>query len=76
MKRNLSPIDRLLRVVVVAPLVVWLALAVGVGTTLGVVALVFAGLMVATGASGLCPSYTLAARLPRRGKLAPPGTGR
>jgi len=58
------------RAVVVAPLAVWLAVAVGVGTVLGVVALVFAAIMVATGASGFCPLYALATRLTHRRKLA------
>jgi len=49
---------------------VWLALAVGVGTVLGVVALVFAAIMVATGVSGFCPLYALATRLTHRRKLA------
>jgi hypothetical protein len=70
MKRNMHPIDRLVRAIVVAPLAVWLALAVGAGTVLGVVALVFAAVMVATGVSGVCPLYTLAGRLTHRRKLA------
>jgi hypothetical protein len=70
MKRNMHPVDRLVRAVVMAPLAVWLALAVGAGTVLGVVALVFAGIMVATGVSGFCPLYTLAARLIHRRSMA------
>ncbi len=72
MKRNMHPVDRLVRAVVVAPLAVWLAVAVGVGvgTILGLVALVFAAIMVATGVSGFCPRYALATRLTHRRKLA------
>lgn len=70
MRQNMRALDRLVRVVVAAPLAVWLALAVGAGTALGIVALVFAGLMVATGVSGLCPLYMLAARLIHRHRLA------
>ncbi len=70
MKQNMHAVDRLVRAVVVAPLAVWLALAVGVGTVLGVVAMVFAAIMVATGVSGFCPLYTLATRLTHRRKLA------
>jgi uncharacterized membrane protein len=70
MKQNMHAVDRLVRAVVVAPLAVWLAVAVGMGTVLGVVALVFAAIMVATGVSGFCPLYTLVGRLSRGHKLA------
>jgi hypothetical protein len=70
MKQNMRAVDRLVRAVVVAPLAVWLALVVGAGTVLGVVALVFAGVMVATGISRFCPLYTMAARLTHRRKPA------
>ena len=69
-EQNMHAVDRLVRAVVVAPLAVWLALAVGVGTVLGVVAMVFAAIMVATGVSGFCPLYALATRLTHRRKLA------
>jgi hypothetical protein len=70
MKPNIRVVDRLVRVLVLAPLAVWLALAVGAGTALGIVALVFAGLMVATGFSGLCPLYMLVVRVTRRHRPA------
>jgi Inner membrane protein YgaP-like, transmembrane domain len=75
MKRNMHIVDRLLRVVVVAPLAVWLAVAVGAGTVPGILALVFAGIMVVTGVSGICPLYTLVAQLTRGRGVARPGTG-
>jgi hypothetical protein len=70
MKQNMHAVDRLVRALVVAPLAVWLAVAVGMGTVLGVVALVFAAIMVATGVSGFCPLYTLVGHLSRGHKLA------
>lgn len=70
MKQNMHTVDRQVRVIVVAPLAVWLALAVGAGTVLGVVALVFAGVMVATGVGGRCPLYLLVARSTHRHGLA------
>jgi hypothetical protein len=76
MKRNMHVVDRLVRVLVVAPLAVWLAVTVGAGTVLGVVALVFAGLMLTTGAIGFCPLYTLVARLTRGHTPASTGTSR
>jgi hypothetical protein len=60
MKRNMGTLDRVLRTVVVAPVVIVISLAVfGAGSVLGVVALVFAGVMLATAAVGFCPTYTL-----------------
>jgi hypothetical protein len=70
MKQNMHAVDRLVRAVVVAPLAVWLAVAVGAGTVLGLVALVFAAIMLATGISGFCPRYALATRLTHRRTLA------
>ncbi len=54
MKPSMRAGDRLARVAAAA-LAVWLALAVGAGTAGGVIALVFAGIMTATGISGFCP---------------------
>ena len=60
MKRNMGTLDRLLRTVVVAPVLIVISLAVfGAGSVLGIVALVFAGIMLATSAVGFCPAYTL-----------------
>jgi hypothetical protein len=58
MKRNMGSIDRLSRAFVVAPVLIVLGVAVfGIGSVLGVVALVFAGVMVVTAAVGVCPAY-------------------
>jgi hypothetical protein len=60
MKRNMGYVDRLIRAFVVAPVLIGITLtAFGVGSVLGVVALVFAGIMLATAAVGYCPTYVL-----------------
>lgn len=69
MKRNTHTADRIGRIVLAAA-AVWLAIAVGAGTSGGVVALVFAGIMTATAVSGFCPLYLLVGRLSQRRKLA------
>lgn len=58
-KRNMGSVDRLLRAFVVAPVLIVLSVSVfGVGSALGIVALVFAGVMVVTSVVGFCPAYT------------------
>lgn len=58
MKRNMGGVDRGLRAFVVAPILIVLSVVVfGVGSVLGVVALVFAGVMLVTAAVGVCPAY-------------------
>ena len=74
MTRNMHVVDRVLRIVVVAPLAVWFAVAVGAGSVLGILALAFAGIMVVTGASGVCPLYTLVAHLGSGRGVTRPGT--
>lgn len=69
MKRNMHAADRMARVVLAAA-AAWLAVAVGPGSAGGVVALVFAGIMTATAATGFCPLYALFGRLGRRRTLA------
>lgn len=59
MIKNMNTLDRVLRALVVAPLLVIAALFVGVGTILGVVLLVLAAVMLATAAVGFCPLYAL-----------------
>jgi Inner membrane protein YgaP-like, transmembrane domain len=60
MERNMGTLDRLLRVVVVAPLLIVLSFVVfGVWSVLGIVALVLAGVMLVTSILGFCPTYTL-----------------
>jgi hypothetical protein len=57
MTRNMGSIDRVVRGLVVAPILVLVALAVGPGTGVGVVLLVVAGVMALTAAVGFCPAY-------------------
>lgn len=59
MKHNMGILDRVLRTFVVAPVLIVISLVVfGVGSVLGIVALAFAGVMLATSAVGFCPLYT------------------
>lgn len=59
MKQNMGSVDRLLRALVIAPVLIVLSVTVfGVGSVLGIVALVFAGVMLVTAAVGFCPAYT------------------
>jgi hypothetical protein len=59
MKRNMGSVDRLLRAFVVAPLLIMLSVSVfGIASVLGIVTLVFAGIMLVTAAVGVCPAYT------------------
>ena len=59
MTRNMGTVDRSLRAFVVAPLAIGVALVVGAGTLGGVILFVVAGIMLATAATGFCPTYTL-----------------
>lgn len=53
-------VDRLLRAFIVAPVAIILSFVVfGAWSVLGIVALVVAGVMLATSAIGFCPTYTL-----------------
>jgi Protein of unknown function (DUF2892) len=58
MKRNMGTLDRIVRTVVVAPLLVVLgAVVFEVGSVLSIVAFALAGIMLATAAVGFCPLY-------------------
>ena len=59
MTRNMGAFDRGLRAFVVAPVAIVAALIVGAGTIGGVVLFVVAGIMLATGVTGFCPTYTV-----------------
>ena len=60
MKRNMGTVDRLVRAFVIAPVLILLSVVVfGVGSVLGIVALVLATVMLVTAAVGFCPPYTL-----------------
>ena len=58
MAQNIGTIDRAARVVVAFGLAL-LSLSLGFGTVVGVVLLVGAGILLATGMVGFCPLYAL-----------------
>lgn len=55
--RNMGSLDRALRAFVIAPVAIIVAFALGVSSIGGIVLFVLAGVALATGASGVCPSY-------------------
>ena len=57
MPRNLGTVDRVVRAVVVAPVLIVLGVLAGAGTVVGLVLFALAGVMVATAAVGYCPLY-------------------
>ena len=57
MKKNMGTTDRLVRALLVAPVLLVIAFAVGFGTVAGVIATVLAVVMLATAAVGFCPLY-------------------
>jgi hypothetical protein len=59
MIRNMGTVDRGVRVFIVGPVAVVLALLVGAGTVAGILLLVVAGVMLASAATGFCPTYVL-----------------
>ena len=56
---NMSTLDRRLRSLAAAPLLVIVALLIGAGTLTGIVPLALAAVMLATSAVGVCPLYRL-----------------
>jgi len=59
MRHNMGKADRVVRTVLVAPLLAVAALAVGWSSIFGIVLLVLAAVMLATSAVGYCPLYRL-----------------
>jgi hypothetical protein len=57
MKHNMGTVDRLVRALVAAPLLIVLGFVLGTGSVLGIVAFVLAGIMLTTAAVGYCPAY-------------------
>ena len=55
--KNMGTVDRWVRGIVVAPLLVVLGFVVGAGSVLGAVMFVLAAVMVATALVGFCPLY-------------------
>jgi Inner membrane protein YgaP-like, transmembrane domain len=56
---NMGTVDRSLRAFVVAPAAIVVAVLLGAGTIAGIVLFVVAGVMLLTGATGFCPTYTV-----------------
>ena len=59
MIRNMGTFDRALRVFVVAPVAIVVALILGAGTVGGIVLFVVAGIMLASSITAFCPTYVL-----------------
>jgi hypothetical protein len=59
MIRNMGTLDRGVRLFLVAPVAIVVALILGAGTAAGVVLFAVAGIMLVSGATGFCPTYTL-----------------
>lgn len=57
MIRNMGTVDRGVRAFVVAPLAIVLAVVLGASTVGGIILFVVAGIMLATAATGFCPTY-------------------
>lgn len=57
MKKNMGTADRLIRGLLVAPVLLVVAYFVGFATVAGIIATVLAGVMLATAAVGFCPLY-------------------
>ncbi len=58
MSKNMGLVDRALRLLLVTPAAIVLALVIGAGTVGGIVLFVVAGIMLATSSTGYCPNYT------------------
>jgi nitrate/TMAO reductase-like tetraheme cytochrome c subunit len=56
MIRNMGVLDRILRVFVIAPAAIVVALLLGAGTVGGIVLFVVAGIMLASSTTAFCPT--------------------
>jgi Inner membrane protein YgaP-like, transmembrane domain len=59
MSKNMTILDRRLRALLIAPLVVVIAVLIGPGSVASIVLYALAAVMLATGAAGYCPLYSL-----------------
>jgi len=59
MIRNMGKLDGALRVFVIAPAAIVVALLLGAGTVVGIVPFVVAGIMLASATTAFCPTYIL-----------------
>ena len=55
--KNMGSLDRAVRALVIAPVAIVVAFALGAASIAGIVLFVAAGIALATGATGSCPSY-------------------
>jgi hypothetical protein len=55
--KNMGSLDRAARAFVVAPVAIVAAFALGASSIGGIVLFVLAGVALATGATGICPTY-------------------
>ena len=55
--KNMGSLDRAVRAFVIAPAAIIAAFALGAASASGIVLFVVAGIALATGAIGICPSY-------------------
>jgi len=67
MSKNMNTLDRRLRSFALAPAAIIVAILIGPGGLASIVLYAFAAVMLATGAIGYCPLYSLA-RLGSRGR--------
>lgn len=70
MNRNMGTLDRGVRGFLVAPAAIVAAFILGAGTVLGIVLFVVAGIMLATLATGYCPTTPGSASRPRMDCIA------
>jgi hypothetical protein len=59
LSKNMGSLDRALRAFVLAPAAMVAAFALGATSIAGIVLFVVAGIALATGATGVCPTYAL-----------------
>jgi Protein of unknown function (DUF2892) len=59
MTQNLSPLERDVRLAVVAPIATLVALGAGITSVLGILAITFAVAMIITSFTGYCPIWDL-----------------
>ncbi|MGZ4694688.1 MAG: YgaP family membrane protein [Acidimicrobiales bacterium] len=57
MKQNMGTADRIIRAIVVAPVLLVIAYLVGFASVVGIIATVLAVVMLGTAAVGFCPLY-------------------
>ena len=59
MIENMGTLDRSLRIFVLAPVAIVVALILRAGTVAGIILFVVAGIILATAVTAFCPTYTL-----------------